>query len=52
MVLQVHDELVFEVEKAELDQVKELVSDEMQNVVEMKVPLPVDINWGASWKES
>lgn len=52
MVLQVHDELVFEVEKEELEQVKELVANEMQNVVEMKVPLPVDINWGTSWKES
>lgn len=52
MVLQVHDELVFEVEKDELEQVKEMVTYEMQNVAEMKVPLIVDVNWGASWKES
>lgn len=52
MVLQVHDELVFEVVNEELEQVTELVKSEMQNVVKMKVPLPVDINWGASWKES
>lgn len=52
MVLQVHDELVFEVEKEELEQVKEMVTYEMQNVAEMKVPLEVDVNWGASWKES
>lgn len=52
MVLQVHDELVFEVEKNELEQVKEMVTYEMQNVAEMKVPLVVDVNWGASWKES
>ena len=52
MVLQVHDELVFEVEKDELEQVKEMVTYEMQNVAEMKVPLIVDVNWGTSWKES
>ena len=52
MVLQVHDELVFEVEKEELEQLKKLVSDEMQNAVKMKVALPVDMNWGESWKES
>ena len=51
MVMQVHDELVFEVEKEELEQVKGIVTNEMQNVVEMKVKLPVDLNWGASWKE-
>ncbi|MBR2525221.1 DNA polymerase I [bacterium] len=52
MVMQVHDELVFEVEKEELEQVKEIVTGEMQNVVALKVPLPVDVNWGESWKEN
>ena len=52
MVMQVHDELVFEVEREELDKVKEIVKGEMQNVVKLKVPLPVDINWGESWKEN
>ncbi len=51
MVIQVHDELVFEVEKDELETVKDLVTYEMQNVAEMKVPLLVDVSWGASWKE-
>ena len=52
MVMQVHDELVFEVEKNELEQVKEIVTGEMQNVTQMKVSLPVDVNWGDSWKEN
>ena len=52
MVMQVHDELVFEVEKNELELVKEIVTGEMQNVVDLKVPLPVDVNWGESWKEN
>ena len=52
MVMQVHDELVFEVEKDELEQVKDIVMNEMQNAVNLKVPLPVDVNWGESWKEN
>ena len=52
MVMQVHDELVFEVVADELEQIKLLVSDAMQNVADLKVPLLVDINWGKSWKES
>ena len=35
-----------------LEKVKEIVSYEMQNAVKMQVPLPVDMNWGESWKES
>lgn len=51
MVMQVHDELVFEVVADELEQIKTLVKQEMQNVANLKVPLLVDINWGKSWKE-
>lgn len=51
MVMQVHDELVFEVVADELEQVKTLVKQEMQNVANLKIPLLVDINWGKSWKE-
>jgi len=52
MVLQVHDELVFEVPEAELDQVRELVRDEMENAVTMDAPLRVDIGYGKNWKEA
>ena len=51
MIMQVHDELVFEVEKDEIEKVKGIVKKSMENVVELKVPLIVDINWGDTWKE-
>jgi len=49
MVLQVHDELVFDVPEAELAQVRELVRLEMENAVPLDVPLKVDIGSGANW---
>lgn len=52
MIIQVHDELVVEVEKSELEQVKELVLKSMELDQPLKVPLLVDINVGESWKES
>lgn len=51
MVMQVHDELVFEVEKSELDELKKLVLEAMELGQPFKVPLDVDINYGESWKE-
>ena len=52
IIMQVHDELVFEVPKDELEQLKSIILDCMalkdQN---LKVPLDVDINYGSSWKE-
>ena len=51
MIMQVHDELVFEVPKDELETVKELVLRCMELNQPLKVPLEVDINCGASWKE-
>lgn len=52
MLLQVHDELVFEVPKAELDEVCELIRDKMVNAMNLQVPLDVEINWGHSWYEA
>ncbi len=51
MIMQVHDELVFEVPKEELETVKELVLKGMQLNQPLKVPLDVDINYGSSWRE-
>ena len=51
MVMQVHDELVFEAEKTELEDLKELVLECMELGQPFKVPLDVDINYGESWKE-
>ncbi len=49
MLLQVHDELVFEVATGELDTLKALVIENMSNVVELSVPLEVQIGIGSSW---
>ncbi len=51
MILQIHDELLFEVPDSELKEVKELVNEVMVNVVDLKVPLIVDIHIGKNWKE-
>ena len=47
-----HDELVVELYKDELDEVKELIIKSMELNQPLKVPLVVDINVGDSWKES
>ena len=52
MLLQVHDELVFEVPPEELDRVKILVKHEMENATELSVPLVVDLGTGANWLET
>lgn len=52
MLLQVHDELVFEVAKGELDQLQELVTERMGNIVELSVPLEVQIGIGKSWDQA
>lgn len=49
MLLQVHDELVFEVAPGELDTLRSLVVDQMQNVVELSVPLEVHVGIGKTW---
>lgn len=51
MILQIHDELLFEVPNEELEEVKQLVYEVMVGVMPLKVPLVVDINIGKNWKE-
>ena len=51
-MIQVHDELDFSVEKNEINQALEIVKHEMQNVVKLRVPLIVDINYGENWYEA
>jgi DNA polymerase-1 len=52
MLLQVHDELVFEVPHEELDEVQKLVKHEMENAAELSVPLVVDLGTGINWLEA
>lgn len=51
MLLQIHDELIFEVSDGELDRVKELVCEEMERVVELKVPIKVNATVGGDWQK-
>lgn len=51
MIIQVHDELVVEVLKSELDEVTKLVKVAMELNQPLSVPLVVDVNVGESWKE-
>lgn len=51
MVLQIHDELIFEVPNSEIEEVSRLVKDVMENIIPLKIPLIVDIHVGKNWKE-
>jgi DNA polymerase-1 len=50
MLLQVHDELVFAVYPGELEQLRSLVVDTMQNVIQLSVPLEVHVGIGPNWE--
>ncbi|WP_370000742.1 DNA polymerase I [Winogradskyella sp.] len=52
MLLQVHDELVFDIYKAELETMKSLIKTEMENAYKLEVPLDVDLDIGDNWLEA
>lgn len=52
MILQVHDELVFDVVPDELDELKKIVKNEMESAIKLKVPLIVDMGTGNNWLEA
>ena len=52
MLLQIHDELVFDVFKPELNEMIELTKNEMEKAFEINVPLTVDLNYGLNWLEA
>jgi DNA polymerase-1 len=52
MLLQVHDELIFEVPPDELSVMQTLVRQEMEHALELSVPLKVDVNYGKNWYEA
>ncbi len=52
MLLQIHDELVFDVFKPELNKVMEIVRYQMENAFKLDIPLSVDIDYGVNWLEA
>ena len=52
MVLQIHDELVFDVAPGETDTMMEIVTREMENVIALSIPLTVECNYGKNWLEA
>ena len=52
MVLQIHDELVFEAPQSEVEALKEMVVSEMEGVIKLSVPLTVECKDGKNWLEA
>ncbi len=52
MLLQVHDELIFEAPKEEIDALKKLVPEVMENTIQLRVPLKVDYAYGPTWYDA
>jgi len=52
MVLQIHDELVFDTTPDEVETLKKIVVDQMENVVKLSIPLTVECNYGKNWLEA
>ena len=52
MLLQIHDELVFEASSEELDRLQEIVINKMENSLSLSVPIIVDCGSGKSWYEA
>ena len=52
LILQVHDELILEAPQVEAESAMKILKEEMENAVELSVPLKVDISMGKSWKEA
>lgn len=52
LLLQVHDELVFEVKESDVERVMQLVKEKMETVVQLSVPLIADVRCGHNWKEA
>ena len=51
MLLQVHDELVFETPAVSVESEAAMVREEMTNAMQLRVPLKVEVGWGKNWQE-
>ena len=52
LILQVHDELLVETHKSEMEQVKQILEEEMHKAASLSVPLDIDMNCGENWYEA
>lgn len=52
MVLQIHDELMFDAIPSEVEALKKIIVDEMENVIQLSIPLTVECNYGKNWLEA
>ena len=52
MLVQVHDELVFEIHNDEMKEMKEIIQNEMENAYDITIPLKVDMGTGLNWFEA
>jgi DNA polymerase-1 len=52
LILQIHDELVFEVPEEEMPAVREMIKEEMEGVMELVIPLKVEVGAGKNWAEA
>ena len=52
LILQVHDELLIEAAESEVDEVKAILKDKMENAADLSVPLIADMHTGSSWYEA
>jgi len=52
MLLQIHDELIFDIHKSELEELRPLIKSEMESAYELKVPLVVEVGTGDNWLEA
>jgi DNA polymerase-1 len=52
MLLQVHDELVFDAHKDEVEEIKEVIIDKMTHAINIDVPIEVEVGWGTTWLQA
>ena len=52
LLLQVHDELIFEAPKEEIEMLEKIVPEVMENAIELNVPLKVDYSYGETWYDA
>ena len=52
LILQIHDELLIEAYESELDEVMKIVTEEMKNAANLRVPLSVEAKWGKNWLDA